>query len=270
VIQSLSPIRPLLLRIARGAAAMPYNLAVIRELILAAFGDEEFLIFCADHFPAVRQQFTTGQTQGQRVLALVEHADRHGLLDQLLAHVKAANAYQYTRFAPGIIIGAPPSPPAAALAPPTPQHTVFISYSHKDEAWKDRLLTHLGVLQSQGLLELWDDRRIAAGEDWYAAIQAAMRRASVAVLLISADFLTSKFILGEEVPRLLARRDAEGVRVIPLIVRPCAWQVVPWLRRLQARPRDGRPLSAGSESQVDADLAALAVELYELLQRGSA
>jgi hypothetical protein len=97
-----------------------------------------------------------------------------------------------------------------------------------------------------------------------------MRRASVAVLLISADFLTSKFILGEEVPRLLARRDAEGVRVIPLIVRPCAWQVVPWLRRLQARPRDGRPLSAGSESQVDADLAALAVELYELLQRGSA
>jgi hypothetical protein len=37
-----------------GAAAMPYDLAAIRELILAAFGDEEFLIFCADHFPIVR------------------------------------------------------------------------------------------------------------------------------------------------------------------------------------------------------------------------
>ena len=42
---------------------------------------------------------------------------------------------------------------------------VFISYSHKDEEWKDRLVTHLGVLHHQGLLDLWDDRRIGAGED---------------------------------------------------------------------------------------------------------
>ena len=41
--------------------------------------------------------------------------------------------------------------------------TVFISYSHKDEEWKDRLVTHLGVLQQQGLLDLWDDRRIERG-----------------------------------------------------------------------------------------------------------
>ena len=34
--------------------------------------------------------------------------------------------------------------------------TVFISYSHKDEDWKDRLVTHLGVLAQQGVLEVWD------------------------------------------------------------------------------------------------------------------
>ena len=43
--------------------------------------------------------------------------------------------------------------------------TVFVSYSHKDEEWKDRLVTHLGVLHHQGLLDLWDDRHIGAGED---------------------------------------------------------------------------------------------------------
>ena len=32
--------------------------------------------------------------------------------------------------------------------------TVFISYSHKDEDWKNRLVTHLGVLRHQGLLDL--------------------------------------------------------------------------------------------------------------------
>ncbi len=63
--------------------------------------------------------------------------------------------------------------------------SVFLSYSHKDEVWKDRLRTHLGVLEKQGLLETWDDRRIGAGSDWFEEIQAAMARASVAVLLIS-------------------------------------------------------------------------------------
>jgi hypothetical protein len=101
---------------------MTYNLAAVRELLLAAFGDEEFLIFCADHFPTVRQQFTTGQTQSQRVQLLVEHADRYGLLDDLLAKIKAANSYQYDRFAPRL--GSPDgtSPPDTSTpAAPAPK-----------------------------------------------------------------------------------------------------------------------------------------------------
>jgi hypothetical protein len=144
--------------------------------------------------------------------------------------------------------------------------TVFISYSHKDEEWKDRLVTHLEVLRHQGLLDPWDDRRIGAGEDWEQEIQEAMASASVAVLLVSASFLSSKFILGEEVPRLLERRDKEGLRIFPVIVKPCAWQTVGWLSRIQARPKDGRPLSAGDEHQIDADLAAIATEIHELLK----
>ena len=73
--------------------------------------------------------------------------------------------------------------------------TVFISYSHKDEVWKDRLVTHLGVLQQEGLLDLWDDRRIGAGGNWYQKIEEAIARASVAVLLVSADFLDRKSVV---------------------------------------------------------------------------
>jgi hypothetical protein len=149
------------------------------------------------------------------------------------------------------------------------QPTVFISYSHKDEVWKDRLVTHLGVLKRQGLLDLWDDRRIGAGLDWQPEIEEAMDRARVAVLLVSADFLTSEFILGTDVPRLLQRRDEEGLRVFPVIVRPCAWLRVEWLARMQARPKDGRPLSAGDEHQVDADLAAIAEEIANIIDRAT-
>jgi hypothetical protein len=143
---------------------------------------------------------------------------------------------------------------------------IFISYSHADEKWKDRLVKHLKVLELEGELEVWDDRRIDAGDDWLPEITREMERAKVAVLLISVDFLTSKFIRSTEVPSLLARRQSGGLRVIPLIVHPCAWQNVGWLAAIQCRPRDGHPLSKGSKSQVDTDLAALALEISKLLK----
>ncbi|NQE46329.1 hypothetical protein C5S31_09945 [ANME-1 cluster archaeon GoMg2] len=143
--------------------------------------------------------------------------------------------------------------------------TVFISYSHKDEAWKDRLVTHLSVLQQEGILDLWDDRRIGAGADWYQKIEEAIARASVAVLLVSADFLTSKFILSKEIPRLLERRDKEGLRIFPVILKPCAWKHVKWLARMNLRPKDGRPTQGGSEFQIETDLTAIAEEIAAII-----
>ena len=143
--------------------------------------------------------------------------------------------------------------------------TVFVSYSHKDEEWKDRLVTHLRVLQYQGILDEWDDRRIGAGKDWEQEIEEAMAAASVAVLMVSANFLTSRFILGREVPTLLERREREGLHVFPVIVKPCAWKHVEWLAKMQVRPRDGRPLSAGDENQIDADLAEIAEEITAII-----
>ena len=143
--------------------------------------------------------------------------------------------------------------------------TVFIRYSHKDEEWKDRVFSQLGVLVQQGLVETWDDRRIAVGDDWKPEIERAMASAKAAVLLISANFLTSNFILKSEVPTLLEKRDKEGLRIIPVILKPCPWRAVPWLGRRQWRPKDGRELSTGDENQIDQDLADLALEINSLL-----
>ncbi len=147
------------------------------------------------------------------------------------------------------------------------QLTVFISYSHKDEIWKDRLVTHLAALQQQGLLDLWNDRRIQAGDDWYEEIQNAIAAANIAILMISPDFLASHFIITEEVPRLLERRAKEGLRIIPIIIKPCDWLQIKWLARLQARPNDDRAIAAGDENQINADFAAIASEAHDLLKR---
>jgi len=143
--------------------------------------------------------------------------------------------------------------------------SVFISYSHKDEEWKKLLETHLRVLEMQEMLNIWEDRQIEAGDNWYPEIENAINNANIAVLMITANFLTSKFIVGEEIPKLLERREKEGVRVIPVIVKPCAWTHVQWLSKIQARPKDGRALSAGNEHQIDADLSSLAEEIARII-----
>lgn len=120
--------------------------------------------------------------------------------------------------------------------------TIFISYSHADEVWKERLVTHLGVLE--GRLDVWDDRRMGAGREWRAEIQSAIDRARVAILLLSADFLASPYLLDTEVHSLLRRRHEEQLMIVPVVVRPCAWASVPWLARLQVAPRDGRSLAS--------------------------
>ena len=158
--------------------------------------------------------------------------------------------------------------PAKTSVPPAAgRPTVFLSYSHRDEDWKDRVVGHLKVLHQENVLEVWDDRQIATGDDWLPAIQGAMDRAAVALLLISKDFLTSGFICGTEVPHLLRRRREEGLRVIPLFVRPCAWPALDWLAAIQGRPKDAKPLSGWTEHEADQILAELALEIRGWLRQ---
>ncbi|WP_437658426.1 toll/interleukin-1 receptor domain-containing protein [Sorangium sp. So ce1182] len=147
----------------------------------------------------------------------------------------------------------------------TGRPTVFISYHHQDTQWKELLAQHLKVLEKQDLLEIWDDQRIAAGANWKNEIENAINHSRIAVLLVSADFLASDFVLNEEVPRLLMRRRMAGVTVIPIIVRPCVWQAVPWLAEMRVRPLNGRALSADSGYFADAELADASQEILSKL-----
>lgn len=143
---------------------------------------------------------------------------------------------------------------------------VFISYSHQDEAWKNRLVKHFKVLEMEGLLNVWQDRAIKPGDDWLPEIERALETADVAILLVSVDFLTSHFIRHKEIPKLLQRREEEGIRVIPLIVSPCAWDKVNWLSALQGATRDNAELTSLSEHEQEAAMARLVRQVHGLLE----
>jgi len=143
---------------------------------------------------------------------------------------------------------------------------IFISYSHKDEKWKNKLEEHLRVFELEGILETWSDRKIETGEDWFLKIEEALNISNIAILLISKDFLTSNFILKKEVPAILKRRETGDLIIFPIIIRPCNWQETAWLKKIKVQPKDGKPLSSfdNEKDEIESQLAELASQIYNI------
>ena len=146
--------------------------------------------------------------------------------------------------------------------------TVFISYSHLDKKWKDLLMPQFKQLEKIGILEVWDDRQIRAGEDWYARIHEILGRTKYAVCLITANFLSSSFCMDEEIPYLLQNARKRGITILPILVEPCVWKAHRWLSRLQMMPRDGKTLLMDYPDTSAAVFAEVANDVFESLQPG--
>jgi hypothetical protein len=115
--------------------------------------------------------------------------------------------------------------------------TIFISYSHKDEFWKNQFKPQVSLLEKAGLdIVVWDDRKIDVGDTWYPEITQAMEQAAVAVCLISENFLNSDFCVKEEVPFLLEKREKAGMLFIPVLIHSCFWEAFTWLKSIQMFP----------------------------------
>lgn len=150
-----------------------------------------------------------------------------------------------------------------------PRPTVFIGYSHQDEQEKEVVLAHLNVLRHAGLLDVWHEDRISAGADWEHEIEQTIEQANVAILLISANFLTSEFMLERVVPRLLKRQLAGGLIILPIIIKACAWQKVSWLPSPWIRPKNGQTVWGQGGRRADEELAAIAVEVAALAEEST-
>src|SRR2546421_4518726 len=101
---------------------------------------------------------------------------------------------------------------------------VFLSYAEEDESLCLDLVKHLSQLSHEGSLVLWHRRQIVAGTDWNKEIDEHLERASVILLLISANFMASKYGDGGEMQRAMRRHEEGSARVIPILLRPCDWQ----------------------------------------------
>ena len=119
---------------------------------------------------------------------------------------------------------------------------VFFSYSHRDEKLRDKLALHLSMLQRQGVIKSWHDRKISAGTEWAQAIDEKLNSAGIILLLISDHFLASDYCYDIEMKQAVARHEAGEARVIPIILKPVDWSGAPF-GKLQAFPKDAKPVT---------------------------
>jgi AAA-like domain/TIR domain len=122
---------------------------------------------------------------------------------------------------------------------------VFFSYSHRDEKLRDKLALHLSMLQRQGVIKSWHDRKISAGMEWAQAIDEKLNSAGIILLLISDHFLASDYCYDIEMQQAIARHEAGAARVIPIILKPVDWSGAPF-SKFQAFPKDARPVTKWS------------------------
>ena len=118
---------------------------------------------------------------------------------------------------------------------------VFISYSHKDEKYKDELLKHLKGLKLTQNISTWVDRNIMAGQEWDESIKKNLHNADIILLMISSDFIASRYIWEEELSVAIDKDKKNEAIVIPIFVRECDLTDLPFMK-LQGLPKNAKPI----------------------------
>src|SRR6266566_5726524 len=121
---------------------------------------------------------------------------------------------------------------------------VFICYAHQDESLMRELEHQLSTLEQQELITIWHDRMIAGGADWKQEIDKHLNAARVILLLVSANFMASKYSQ-VEVKRAMERHDAGEAQVIPVILKYVSWKGSSF-GKLTPFPKDGKPVTSSA------------------------
>lgn len=124
---------------------------------------------------------------------------------------------------------------------------VFVSYSPSDQSFLTEIKKHFKPFEKQ--INFWDNSKILPGQNWKEEIQEAINQTKVIILLLSADFLATDFIVSKELPALLKAAENDGAVVLSVILRPCLYEVIEGLDQYQTMNPGNTPLLKMDEMQ---------------------
>lgn len=118
---------------------------------------------------------------------------------------------------------------APKLAAPSGRSvTLFVSYSHLNRVWMQRLNPILAGMQYDdrakklvGLAEVstWHDNELRPGDQWDQEIRIALDNMNIFVPLVSAEFFASHYVMTVELPKAIERHGRGEIRVVPILLQ---------------------------------------------------
>jgi hypothetical protein len=148
------------------------------------------------------------------------------------------------------------------------RNKIFVSYSHKDRKLFEEFETMLAPAIQRGIVDLWDDQKIPPGAKWKEEIEKALTSASLAVLLVSQNFLASHFIAENELPPLLKAAREEGLTIFWIYLGSCLFAQTE-IASYQAAHDISRPLDHLSKPQRQAVLSEICAKLLQTKQQAA-
>lgn len=143
-----------------------------------------------------------------------------------------------------------------------PVRAVFL-YDQADEPWKNMLDKHLAVLKRTEGIHTWDESKISIGEEVDERIKQQLDQANLIFLLISSDFLASDKLYNEQLRQAMQRNGDGKAYIIPILVRPCAWEGAVFSNSKLILPRKNNPIASWEDK--DAACSSIVRELEKYL-----
>jgi hypothetical protein len=142
--------------------------------------------------------------------------------------------------------------------------TVFLSYSHRDKRWLEKIRTMLRPLERKDLIHLWDDSVIGPGQKWRAALDRAAASASVVVFLVSRNFIASDFIANNELAPIIRTAEERNITIMWLLLSDCLYDETP-LRDYQAAHDISKPLDRLTPARQNEELVKVAKQIRRVV-----
>ena len=109
----------------------------------------------------------------------------------------------------------------------------FISYAHDDYLAFGEFRLRLKPVARILKFDVWADQRLLPGQYWNDKIAEAIKASDIHILLMSAGFFGSDYILDHEWPAIEARSHF-GTLTIPVLIERCYWSA--FVGGIQAAP----------------------------------
>ena len=125
---------------------------------------------------------------------------------------------------------------------------IFISFSTKDMGYCKEFIKHLDSPQ----YEFWYQEEINIGQDYKKIIRQNIYSSVATVLLLSNNFLNSKFINEEELPWIVEKDQESNIYdIFPVQIDSCNWEKIEFLKDKQIFPSKTKSLNFSDQSQIN-------------------